>query len=131
MERHTQDESKKDERVKLILPEGQSMMAVEHTGLDPRFGQFRDRLEALCGLPNQDDLPRILEVSNASALPAIWGRARLPPLEEKAIVIFVASPSLQRIVGLAGFKSSLSMRDGKLTFGGALGWIPATKTHYL
>jgi hypothetical protein len=90
MERHTQDESKKDERVKLILPEGQSMMAVEHTGLDPRFGQFRDRLEALCGLPNQDDLPRILEVSNASALPAIWGRARLPPLEEKAIVIFVA-----------------------------------------
>src|SRR5580704_16567043 len=51
------------------------------------FNQFRDRLEALCGLPINQELPRILEVSSTNALPSIWQRATLSPLEEKAILI--------------------------------------------
>ncbi|MGB2663947.1 MAG: hypothetical protein WAK48_08095 [Candidatus Acidiferrum sp.] len=90
MERNTQGKKKMDRLVKLSVPEGQSSMGVEHASFDGRFQQFTDKLEALCGLPNHEELPRILEVSNASALPAIWRRARLSPLEEKAIVLFVA-----------------------------------------
>jgi hypothetical protein len=51
------------------------------------FHQFTDELEALCGLPSREELPRILALSATNALPGIWQRARLSPLEEKAINI--------------------------------------------
>jgi len=71
----------------------QSSMRVEHTlsgSFAPiqRFQQFRDKLEALCGLPGREDLPRILELSTANVLPSVWQRARLSAMEEKAIDIF-------------------------------------------
>jgi hypothetical protein len=52
------------------------------------FNQFETKLEALCGLPARHEWATILELSKASELPAIWRRARLSPLEDKAIQIF-------------------------------------------
>jgi len=102
MEQKAQGKEKKDIPVKLKVQKGQSSMSVEHASFDPRFQQFTDRLEALCGLPSREELPRILEVSNSRALPTIWRRARLSPLEEKAIVLFVvlAFSSNERRPGL-------------------------------
>ena len=72
--------------------DGSRSMSLDHqyagsVELIRRFNQFSDRLEALCGLPKNQELPRILEVSRTNALPSIWLRATLSPLEEKAILI--------------------------------------------
>src|SRR6266404_1857882 len=95
MPRRTQGEKTKDKHIKLIYKnqEGRSSMVVEHEwagSFKPiqRFQQFRDKLEALCGLPRREELPRILEPATISSLPPVWQRARLSALEEKAIDIF-------------------------------------------
>src|ERR1700733_335701 len=72
---------------------GPRSIAVEHpyTGSFEsirRFNQFREQLEALCDLPKGPELRRILEVSSTTEQSSIWRRARLSPLEEKAIQIF-------------------------------------------
>jgi hypothetical protein len=95
MERRTEDGKTKGRPVKLISidREGRNLKVVEHKwsgSFQPikGFHQFTDVLEALCWLPNREELSRILEVSTMSKLPAIWRRARLSPLEQKAIDIF-------------------------------------------
>jgi len=88
-------EKKKDKHIRIEYEDErhQSSMRVEHRwsgSFAPiqHFQQFRDKLEALCGLPRQEELPRILELSTANSIPSIWQRARLSALEEKAIAIF-------------------------------------------
>jgi hypothetical protein len=95
MPRSMKTEKTKDKHIRIKYGgEGhQSSMRVEHPWSGSfvpiqRFQQFRDKLEALCGLPRREELPRILELSTASALPPVWHRARLSALEEKAIDIF-------------------------------------------
>jgi hypothetical protein len=95
MPRRRQNKNTKGKHIKLTykVQKGQSSMSVEHPWSGSfvpikRFQQFRDKLEALCGLPRLEELPRILELSTANALPSVWQRARLSTLEEKAIDIF-------------------------------------------
>jgi hypothetical protein len=52
--------------------------------------QFYDRILTFAGLPEQEDLPKILQLAQESGIPAIWHRARPSRLEEHAATLFTA-----------------------------------------
>jgi len=94
MKQNMQNKKKKDGLIKLAYKDQdrQNWVVVEHKWSGSverihRFHELTDKLEALCGLPSREELPQILKLSAMNAVPAVWTRARLSPLEETAIAI--------------------------------------------
>jgi hypothetical protein len=53
-------------------------------------GRFFDQVLALAGIPEHDQLPKILAISEQHDMPLIWRRARLSPLENSAAAVLTA-----------------------------------------